>query len=93
MRFSRCLGAAAKAGAADLEPEDAVLFQKLREWRLQTASAASVPPYVIFHDATLAAIAKARPRSIAQLGLIAGIGAAKLQKYGSAIFELVETAV
>ena len=77
---------------ADLEPDAARLFQRLRDWRLQTAKDSNVPPYVIFHDATLAAIARATPRSLPTLGAISGIGAAKLQKYGPALIALIESA-
>ena len=58
------------------------LFQRLRQWRLQTARAQGVPPYVIFHDATLQAIAAARPRSRRDLEGLPGLGAAKLERYG-----------
>jgi len=48
-----------------------------------------VPAYVIFHDATLAAIAAARPRSTDDLHGISGIGATKLARYGAALLDLV----
>ena len=41
------------------DPESEALFQRLRQWRLETARAQGVLPYVIFHDATLLAIAQA----------------------------------
>jgi ATP-dependent DNA helicase RecQ len=65
------------------------LFDRLKAWRLEQAREQSVPPYVVFHDATLAAIAAAQPRSMADLSGIAGIGAKKLERYGPALLELL----
>jgi len=48
-----------------------------------------VPPYVIFHDKTLAEMAARRPRSIADLGAIPGVGEAKRARYGQAFLEVV----
>ena len=67
------------------DPEAEGLFQRLREWRLRIARAQGVPPYVIFHDATLLAIAAARPRSRRDLEGLPGLGAAKLERYGDAL--------
>jgi ATP-dependent DNA helicase RecQ len=64
------------------------LFERLRTWRGETAKAHGVPAYVIFHDATLAAIAAALPRVEADLRRIPGIGAKKLEHYGDALLEL-----
>jgi DNA helicase-2/ATP-dependent DNA helicase PcrA len=58
------------------------LFDALRAWRRERASTDGVPAYVVFHDATLAEIAVRRPRSLADLRSIAGIGPAKLERYG-----------
>jgi ATP-dependent DNA helicase RecQ len=65
------------------------LFEKLKSWRLEQAREQSVPPYVVFHDATLAAIAAARPRSVAELSKIPGIGAKKLDRYAEALLRLL----
>ena len=65
------------------------LFDRLKAWRLEQAREQSVPPYVVFHDATLAAIAAARPRSIDELSGIAGIGAKKLERYGAMLLEVL----
>ena len=65
------------------------LFDRLKAWRLEQAREQAVPPYVVFHDATLAAIAAVQPRSIAELSTIAGIGAKKLERYGPALLELL----
>ncbi|MBK5230894.1 MAG: HRDC domain-containing protein, partial [Thermoleophilia bacterium] len=51
-----------------------------------------VPAYVIFHDATLRAIAAARPAAVSELDGIKGFGAAKLENYGAAVIELVSAA-
>jgi ATP-dependent DNA helicase RecQ len=67
------------------DPEAEGLFQRLREWRLRIARVQGVPPYVIFHDATLLAIAAARPRSRRDLESLPGLGAAKLERYGDAL--------
>jgi DNA helicase-2/ATP-dependent DNA helicase PcrA len=65
------------------------LFDALRAWRLEIARANAVPPYVVFHDSTLTAIAGARPRSLADLAAISGVGPAKLERYGPAIVTIV----
>src|SRR5262249_40391123 len=68
---------------------DRVLFEKLRAKRLELARAANVPPYVIFHDKTLAEMAARCPRSVAELAGIAGVGEAKLVRYGQAFLEVI----
>jgi ATP-dependent DNA helicase RecQ len=64
------------------------LLQALREWRLTTAREHGVPAYVVFHDATLEAIAAAQPRSLDDLRGITGIGATKLERYGRALLTI-----
>ncbi|WP_027135016.1 DNA helicase RecQ [Geminicoccus roseus] len=65
-------------------------FAALRRWRMSEARAQGVPPYVIFHDATLAAIARTRPRSLRQLAEIPGVGATKLERYGDGVLAALE---
>jgi ATP-dependent DNA helicase RecQ len=65
------------------------LFETLRGARRDLAAEAGVPPYVIFHDSTLREIAEARPRSIADLARIQGVGEAKLRRYGAAMLDAV----
>jgi ATP-dependent DNA helicase RecQ len=65
------------------------LFDALRSWRAGEAKAQSVPPYVIFHDATLREIAGARPGNMDELGQIKGVGASKLQRYGGQVLRLM----
>lgn len=78
---------AARAGAADLGEADAELFERLRALRLRLAQEAGVPPYVIFHDATLAAMAAARPATEEELLALPGVGEKKLATYGKAFLE------
>ena len=60
-------------------------FEALRTLRRELAEAAKVPPYVVFHDATLRAIATANPSTLEALRALPGIGAAKLERYGAAV--------
>ena len=78
-----------KAGADGLSVADAALLERLRTWRGEQAREQSVPAYVIFHDATLSAIAAARPRDMMDLSSIHGIGARKLERYGPALMALL----
>ena len=68
---------------------DAKLFEALRGWRRDTAQANGVPPYVIFHDATLAAIVRAKPADRNALARIPGIGEAKLKRHGTELLAVV----
>ena len=71
---------------------DVELLDQLKSWRRNVAIAAKVPLYVVLTDATLAAIAEHRPVDTAALGMIHGIGAAKLQRYGRDVLEVVNSA-
>jgi ATP-dependent DNA helicase RecQ len=73
--------------AADLSPEAAPVFERLRTWRAATAKEQGVPAYVIFHDATLRQIATELPSTLAELGTISGVGENKLAKYGDGVLE------
>jgi ATP-dependent DNA helicase RecQ len=78
--------------AEDPDPDavDPDLFARLKTWRTEEARRRSFPPYVIFHDRTLAAIAAARPATAAELAVIKGVGPAKLAAYGEAILNLCQ---
>jgi ATP-dependent DNA helicase RecQ len=65
------------------------MFEALREVRREIAAAAGVPPYVVFHDVTLRGIAEARPRTLAEMSRIQGVGEAKLLRYGDAMLAAV----
>ena len=76
---------------ASLSGSDGQAFEALRRWRADEARGQGVPPYVIFHDATLASIARDRPRSRDELSMIGGVGASKLERYGQAVLQILET--
>jgi ATP-dependent DNA helicase RecQ len=86
-RAPRARTAAGAAPAADLPAEAAPAFERLRSWRGATAKEQGVPAYVIFHDATLRAIAALRPRTLADLGTVSGVGQAKLTKFGQQVLD------
>lgn len=72
-----------KAKAAQgLDPMDAELFDRLRALRKRIAAEATVPPYVVFSDATLRAMCLARPANEEQFLQVSGVGQAKLERYG-----------
>ncbi len=77
-------------GAPVPNPIDDPMFDRLRAARRDLAAAASVPPYVIFHDSTLRAIAALRPATLSDLGTVAGVGARKLDAYGPAMLAAVK---
>jgi superfamily II DNA helicase RecQ len=68
------------------------VLDRLRRWRSETAIAGGVPAYVVFHDATLTAIAAARPSSLSELLRISGVGESKLRKYGEDLLEVLKAA-
>jgi ATP-dependent DNA helicase RecQ len=85
-------GKAEKRGIADDAEVDEELWQRLRAWRLEQARSQEVPPYIIFHDATLRRIAALRPANLDELASIKGIGPIKLEKYGPEVLNIVNGA-
>ena len=71
---------------------DEALLDRLRLWRLEQSRAASVPAYVVFTDATLMAIAEARPSTTSQLAAIVGVGRTKLDRYGDEVLSICGSA-
>ena len=78
-----------KNATVDLSDDQLEIFERLREWRLEEAREQGVPPYVVFGDATLRALAVHVPGSADALLEISGIGQAKLEKYGEAVLALL----
>ena len=62
-------------------------FAALKAWRAEVAREGNLPAYVIFHDATLAAIAQRAPATLADLQGVSGIGVTKLEKYGAGVLK------
>jgi DNA helicase II / ATP-dependent DNA helicase PcrA len=94
-RFLTELGVEAAAAARPKqraeEPSDPT-YQALKRWRLQRAKSDEIPAYVVFHNTTLAEIAERRPSTIAELGSVAGVGPAKLERYGSDVLAALSDA-
>jgi ATP-dependent DNA helicase RecQ len=74
---------------AGMTPRVKARWERLRLWRSEMAKSDGVPAYVIFHDATLAEIARNEPDSVEELGQIPGIGARKLARFGDELLEVV----
>ena len=66
------------------------IFDALRACRRDLAAEAGVPPYVIFHDATLREMAQIRPRSLRDMALVSGVGERKLEAYGEAFLAVLK---
>jgi ATP-dependent DNA helicase RecQ len=77
-----------RAGRPD-NPIGNPLFEALRAKRRALAEDVGVPPYVIFHDATLREMALTRPADIRALGRISGVGARKLEAYGEDFLSVI----
>jgi len=74
---------------ADLTGEALRRFADLKAWRAGVAKEHNLPAYVVFHDATLADMARMAPQSLGELGSISGVGAKKLQAYGDQILAVL----
>lgn len=77
------------AAQSSMPEADQTLFQALRQKRMEIARTQNVPPYVIFHDKTLIALAAARPGSRAEMANVPGVGEAKLDRYGPAFLMVI----
>jgi ATP-dependent DNA helicase RecQ len=91
-RRGRVAGASSGASLAAVADGDVALFDALRAVRRRLAAEANLPPYVIFHDSTLRAMAASRPKSLAALGRLPGVGERKLASYGAAFLAVIQDA-
>jgi len=64
-------------------------FAALRAWRGEVAREHNLPAYVVFHDATLAEMARTRPATLDELAAVGGVGATKLERYGAEILRVL----
>ena len=69
------------------------LFHKLSDLRRELATAANVPPYMIFHDKTLWSMVETMPVDLSALGKIGGVGKSKLEKYGGKFLSALKEGV
>jgi ATP-dependent DNA helicase RecQ len=88
-RAGRRVAKGSVSAGVTMDTKTQVAFDALRGWRLETARAAGVPPYVVFHDQVLRELAKARPSSSDDLLNVSGIGEAKARRYGKSLLAVL----
>jgi ATP-dependent DNA helicase RecQ len=88
----------AKGGAAKDKPAPIALdaagqqrYAALKAWRAEVAREHNLPAYVVFHDATLAEMARRVPATLDELAGISGVGARKLESYGQDLLRELDT--
>ena len=82
-----------RRGTKPAGPPDSALLKALKDWRSSAARGANVPAYVIFADATLEAVAAARPTRRTELLALSGIGPVKVERYGETLLDIVKAHV
>ena len=90
---ARILGAARtqkRAAPKTTGDFDRDLFDRLRLLRKKLSTERSIPPYVIFPDSTLRALAQQKPRSLDEMGNVSGVGAVKKREYGKLFLREIE---
>ncbi len=78
-----------KAPPLELDTDGLERFAALKAWRAEVAREHNLPAYIVFHDATLAELARANPQSLGDLAGISGLGAKKLDAYGREILRVL----
>jgi ATP-dependent DNA helicase RecQ len=81
--------AGGKRNIIEISDIDEPLWQALRAARMAIAKEQGVPPYVIFHDATLLEILRSKPQTTSEMANVSGVGAMKLQRYGPAFIKVI----
>jgi ATP-dependent DNA helicase RecQ len=85
--------ASAKPPPLPLDEPGLARFAALKAWRAEVAREHKLPPYVVFHDATLAEMAREAPDSLDALAGISGVGAKKLEAYGAELLRVLQHTV
>ncbi len=80
----------ARVARTALGPEHQALFDALRDRRRELARSQGVPPYVIFHDVTLEAMAEQQPRTLEAFAALPGVGEKKLDRYATTFIQVIE---
>jgi ATP-dependent DNA helicase RecQ len=78
-----------KKSVVEISDIDEPLWQALRAARMAIAKEQGVPPYVIFHDATLLEILRSKPQTTSEMANVSGVGAMKLERYGPAFIKVI----
>jgi ATP-dependent DNA helicase RecQ len=91
-RASHRADASGNRRSLDIAPHEEPLWNALRDTRAKLAKEQGVPAYVIFHDATLYAMLRERPRDLEALASISGVGALKLERYGARFLAVLQNA-
>ncbi|WP_341887786.1 DNA helicase RecQ [Variovorax sp. YR752] len=91
-RVAKAGGGREKAAPIALDDDGQRRYAALKAWRAEVAREHNLPAYVVFHDATLAEMARAHPGSLDELGAISGVGAKKLEAYGREILRVLDEA-
>ena len=81
--------ASSESGAEGAPPWNEKLWEALRERRLELAREQGVPPYVVFHDASLREMVEQRPQTPEEFAQITGVGDTKLERYGEAFLDVI----
>ncbi len=82
-------GKALAPAVAQLDADAQSRFAALKAWRAEVAKEHNLPAYIVFHDATLAAMAHQAPSTLAELGGVSGVGAKKLEAYGTELLRVL----
>ena len=88
-KVARPKGGAGSAPPIPLEADGLARYEALKAWRAEVAREHNLPAYVVFHDATLAEMARIAPGTLGELGTISGVGTKKLQAYGEQILSVL----
>jgi len=81
---------AASSPGEEGQEVDPVLYERLRQWRIQKAQVLDLPAYCVLHNSVLKEITRRCPRTLGELELIKGIGARKIEQFGEEIIDLVQ---